>query len=60
MTLAESGEWVMLGRVVVKTDFQQGLRAHATQSRHGAKDLLKEKEFSGRGTPGWSAGGSIG
>lgn len=60
VTLAESGEWVMPGRVVVKTDFWQGPRTRATHSRHGAEDMLKEKEASGRGSPGWLAAGSSG
>lgn len=48
----------MEGRVVVQTDFQQGLGIQATKSRYGAKDMLKEKEVSGRGTAEWLGGGS--
>lgn len=58
MTLAESGEWVMLGRVVGKTDFEQGFRTRAAYSRCGAENMLKEKEVSGRGTAEWLVGGS--
>lgn len=56
MTLAESGEWVMLvGESCRKNRLLA--RTQAKENRSGAENMLKEKEFFGRGTPEWLGGG---